>query len=339
METPAIEVDDLVKTYGDTLAVDHTTLSVQPGEVVAVLGPNGAGKSTLIELMLGMRSTDSGTVRLFGQRPDSAAVKARVGAMLQDTDVPQALTVREIVALVGHYYPRSLPVEEVLTRADLTGKAGARAAQLSGGQRQRLSFAMAIAGDPDLVFLDEPTAALDVAARLEFWAQVRGLAAAGTTVLFASHNMAEVEALAERVLVVHRGRVIADGTPSHIASSVATRTVVLTTDLGDAALRALPGVAAVTAGPASRCTEAMVSPLATGTAGPVSGAGSPGGTGVRRITLATTSPEAAVRELVHSGALIDHLVVADADMETAFLHLVGGDADERAGLTSAEVAA
>ena len=304
-----IQARGLRKTYGTTRAVDGIDLSVPAGQVVAILGPNGAGKTTLIEMMLGMRRPDSGEVRLFGERPDARTVKARVGAMLQDTDVPQALTVTEVVALVRRYYPRGLDVADVLRRADLTAKAGTRANQLSGGQRQRLSFAMAIVGDPDLLFLDEPTAALDIEARRAFWEQVRGYADRGVTVLFASHHMAEVEALADRVVVVHRGRVVADDTPGQVAASVVTRRIELVTDATQLRLEGLPGTVAV-----RRIGDA---------AGPVAGAAGRVAGAAGRFEMDSTSPEEAIRELFGSGARVDRLVVADADMETAFLHLIG----------------
>lgn len=321
-DAAVIEAHALTKRYGDTLAVAGVDVVVRAGEVLAVLGPNGAGKTTTIEMLLGMRRPTSGTVALFGRRPDAAAVKARVGAMLQDVDTPQALTVAETVGLVRRYYPRGLAVADVLDRADLSTHAGKRAAQLSGGQRQRLSFAMAIVGAPDLLFLDEPTAALDVAARRRFWTQLRELAAAGTTILFASHNMAEVEALADRVLVVHRGRVVADGSPAYVASTVATRRLEVGTDLGADAVPALPGVVrAVVTGP------------------PQTDAGR-GGAEPLRYDVTSTDAEATVRALCATGATLDRLVVHDSDMETAFLHLVADDpAADHAAAASRESAA
>lgn len=289
---PTVRAMGLRKSYGDVTAVAGIDLEVPAGQVVAILGPNGAGKTTLIEMLLGMRRPDAGEVTLFGRRPEARAAKARVGAMLQDSDIPQGLTVAEIVGLVRRYYPRALDVEQVLRRADLVDKATTRANQLSGGQRQRLSFAMAIVGDPDLLFLDEPTAALDVEARRAFWAQVRGFAGRGVTVLFASHHMGEVEALADRVVVVHHGRIVADGTPAHVAASVATRRMEVTTDAPEALLRGLGGTVAVR----------QVQP--------------------GRYAIDSTAPEDAVRALFAAGVRVDRLVVADADMETAFLHLI-----------------
>jgi ABC-type Mn2+/Zn2+ transport system ATPase subunit len=158
------------KHYGPVEAVAGITLAVAAGQIVAVLGPNGAGKTTTIELLLGLRRPSAGQVRVFGQRPDAPQVRGRVGAMLQDANVPESLTVAELVGLVGRYYPYALPVGEVLSKAGLVGRDGVRVGELSGGQRQRLSFALAIVGDPDLLFLDEPTVALDVEARCSWQA-------------------------------------------------------------------------------------------------------------------------------------------------------------------------
>ena len=220
-----IEASGLTKRYGDLVAVDALDLIIYEGDVVAILGPNGAGKSTTIEMLLGLRSPTHGSVSVFGASPNAKATRARVGAMLQESDAPEALTVAEVVDLVRHYYPFALPVDEVLSRAGLLDKRGNRVAQLSGGQRQRLSYALAICGDPDLLFLDEPTAALDVAARHGFWQQIRGLSTQGKTILFSTHNLDEADALADRIVVIDRGRVVADGTPAQVKATVAARTV------------------------------------------------------------------------------------------------------------------
>jgi ABC-2 type transport system ATP-binding protein len=295
--TPVVDVRDVHKTYGDVRAVDGIDLRVGQGEVVAILGPNGAGKTTLIEIMLGLRTADAGEVRLFGTGSRHVHVKARVGAMLQDTDVPEMLTVGEIVALVGRYYPFALPTAEVLQRAELSAQAGQRANKLSGGQRQRLSFAMAIVGDPDILFLDEPTAALDVEARRAFWTQVRGFAALGKTVLFSSHNMEEVAALAQRVVVVNHGRIIADGHPTEIAATIATRTISLVTDADAETLTALPGVHGVVPEHESD-----------------------------RLVLTTPEPERVLKEIFARGYAVSRLSVSDADLESAFLHLTAAPA-------------
>lgn len=301
--TTVIEARSLTKRYGDLVAVDHLDLAVSAGERVAILGPNGAGKTTTIELLLGMRRPTAGSVSVFGADPGAAATRARTGAMLQDTDVPEGLTVTETIDLVRHYYPVALPLDEVLSRADLLEKRSSRVSQLSGGQRQRLSFALAICGDPDLLFLDEPTAALDVEARHTFWEQVRGLADLGKTVLFSTHNLAEADALAERVIVISRGRVLVDGTPAHIKSLVAGATVDLSTDAPLATLAALPGVlSALPAPDRAGATDGLVG-----------------------IRVMSSAPEELLRHLFQQGYAVAGLRVTEADLETAFLHLVAAD--------------
>ena len=300
--TTIIEARGLTKRYGDLVAVDHLDLTIRRGERVAILGPNGAGKTTTIELLLGMRHPTAGSVSVFGADPGAAATRARTGAMLQDSDVPEGLTVTETIDLVRHYYPVALPVDEVLARADLTEKRSSRVSQLSGGPRQRLSFALAICGDPDLLFLDEPTAALDVEARHTFWEQVRGLADLGKTVLFSTHNLAEADALAERVIVISRGRVLVDGTPAHIKSLVAGATVDLSTDASLATVEALPGVLSVLPAPERSTTDGL--------------------TGIR---VMSTAPEELLRHLFQQGYAVVGLRVVEADLETAFRHLVAAD--------------
>lgn len=298
-----IHAAGLTKRYHDLVAVDHLDLTIGAGERVAILGPNGAGKSTTIEMLLGLRTPTSGTVTVFGTAPGHHGAKARIGAMLQDSDVPEALTVAETVDLVRHYYPMALPVTEVLARADLVDKRSSRVSQLSGGQRQRLSFALSICGDPDLLFLDEPTAALDVEARNLFWDQVRGLADAGKTVLFSTHNLAEADALAQRILVISRGRVIADGTPAQVKGKVAASTVDLATSAPLALLESAPGVQTVLDGPPDRHT----------------------GVGLVSRRVLTSQPEELLRRVFSGGYDVAALQVTEADLETAFLHLVATD--------------
>ena len=303
--TPAvIQAAGLTKRYGDLVAVDSLSLTIGQGDIVAILGPNGAGKSTTIEMLLGLRTPTHGSIRVFGADPNAKATRARVGAMLQESHAPETLTVAEAVDLVRHYYPYALGVEDILRRADLLEKRDNRVGQLSGGQQQRLNFALAIAGDPDLLFLDEPTAALDVAARHLFWEQVRGLAAQGKTILFSTHNLAEADALADRVVVINHGRVVADGTPAEIKATVAARTVRLVTDLNAAALAALPGVRHVelAAGESREDAHPM-------------------------LVIQTSTPEALLARLFGAGHRVEELTVSDTDLETAFIHLVGAAAD------------
>lgn len=206
----AVRLAGLRKTYGDTVAVDGLDLEVAPGEIVALLGPNGAGKSTTVDLILGLSRPDAGTVAVFGRGPRDAVDDGLVGAMLQDGAMLEDATVGEMVALFAAVHPHPLPVADVLERAGLTDLAGRQATELSGGQAQRVRFALALVPDPDLLVLDEPTVAMDVATRREFWAAMRRFVAAGRTVLFATHYLDEADGFADRVVLLRDGRVVAD---------------------------------------------------------------------------------------------------------------------------------
>ncbi len=215
MET-AIEVRDLKKRYGETVAVDGISFEVGRGEVLGLLGPNGAGKTTTVECLLGLRTADSGTVRVLGIDPGAGAgdVRSRVGAQLQTTGLMSRLTVREQLSLFARLFPRSSSVDELLNRLDLREKARTMTRALSGGQRQRLAVALALVNDPDVVFLDEPTTGLDPQARRGLWDVVRDLRRAGKAVLLTTHCMEEAEQLCDRVAIVDHGRVIALGSPA-----------------------------------------------------------------------------------------------------------------------------
>ncbi len=297
-----IEATELRRRYGDVVAVDGIDLRVGEGEIVAVLGPNGAGKTTTIEMLLGLRSPTAGTVKVFGGDPTSAVVRGRVGAMLQDTDAPESLTVAEMVDMVAAYYPYRLPTAEVLDRADLRGQRRMRVTQLSGGQRQRLSFALCIVGDPDLLYLDEPTASLDVGARRSFWAQVGDFAALGKTILFSTHNLLEADTMADRIVIVNRGVIFSDGTPRELKSLLAGRTVAMATDAPDEVLAALPGV---------RHVEATVE---------TTGAGDRPGP-VRQVRIQVSEAEPLLAGLFAAGWVVRDLTVAEASLEEAFVHL------------------
>jgi len=234
----------VTKRYGAVLAVDNLDLEVRRGEVLAVLGPNGAGKTTSISLLLGLLAPDAGRVELFGSAPTPAA-RRRIGAMLQVSYVPPTMRLEELVKLFGGYYDRPLAPGEALAAAGLADVSRRFAGQLSGGQKQRLMFALAICGRPDLVFLDEPTVGMDVEARRAFWTAIRGLAAEGRTVVLTTHYLEEADALADRIVVVNRGRVIAEGTPAEIKARSAGRRIRCVTRLSPAEVSALPGVTQV----------------------------------------------------------------------------------------------
>jgi ABC-2 type transport system ATP-binding protein len=241
---PAIRVEGIVKSYGHVQAVRGVTCEVGRGEVVALLGPNGAGKSTTLDMLLGLVHPDAGSVRLFGQRPADAIRSGQVGAMLQSGGLMPEVRVRDLLRLAHRLARHPLPVEEVVRQADIADIARHRVDKLSGGQRQRMRLALAIVEDPELVVLDEPTAGMDVAARHRFWETMRAQAHRGRTLLFATHYMEEADGAADRVLVLHEGRLLADSTPAQLKSRTGRRRLTFsTTHPGE--LSRLPGVVEV----------------------------------------------------------------------------------------------
>ncbi|MEU6840782.1 ABC transporter ATP-binding protein [Streptomyces sp. NPDC046716] len=238
----AVTFTGVTKTYGTVKAVDGLSLTLHPGETVALLGPNGAGKSTTLDLLLGLRPADTGDVRVFGLGPRDAIVRGRVGAMLQSGGLMDEVTVRELVRLAVALHPKPHKTDEVLSRAGITQIADRKVNKLSGGQEQRVRFALATAGDSDLIVLDEPTTGMDVSARQAFWATMREQADQGRTVLFATHYLEEADAIADRVLVLHRGRLLADGTAAEIKAKAGARKVSFDLEgtIDEPALRALP---------------------------------------------------------------------------------------------------
>ena len=217
----AVSLRGVSKTYGDVAALTDVSFEVEEGEVVALLGPNGSGKSTLFELLLGLIEPTTGSLRVLGEVP-GGEVRQRVGAMLQDGGLPGQVTVAELVHLVGRSYPSMLPVDEVLARTGLSGRRDRRIGALSGGERQRTSLAAATIAAPALLLLDEPTSAMDVEARRSFWTHTQGSIRDGATVVFATHDLREAEAIADRVLLIREGRLIADGTPAELLADTGT---------------------------------------------------------------------------------------------------------------------
>lgn len=293
----AVAFHDLSRRFGSTLALDAVRLSIETGETVALLGANGAGKSTAIGVMLGLLEPSGGTAVTLGLAPREAIRSGRVGAMLQSATLPAGARVGELVDLARGLYPSPSPRDAILARAGLTDLAGRRADTLSGGESQRVRFALAIAGDPDLLFLDEPTVAMDVESRRAFWVDMRRSAAEGRTVLFATHYLDEADQVADRIVVLDRGRVVADGSPSALKASVTERTVRFAWPIADAdaedLLRALPGVTST-----DRRGET--------------------------VSVRTRDADATVRALVRSDIDFRHLEVVGADLDAAFLVLTGG---------------
>ena len=215
-EKTAVSLTNAVKRYGDVEALRGVSLMVMPGETVALLGPNGAGKTTAVSAMLGLRQLTAGTVTIYGRSPHHPACRVRMGAMLQDSGIPDTLKVWEVVDMFQRLYPNPYSVKQALEIAQLQEKADARIAKLSGGQKQRLYFALVIVGNPDILFLDEPTVALDVQGRRAFWQQIDALAEVGKTTILTTHYLEEADAVADRIVVLHKGQIIAEGTPAQI---------------------------------------------------------------------------------------------------------------------------
>jgi ABC-2 type transport system ATP-binding protein len=243
-QTPA-RLTRVTKRYGAITALDNIDVALNAGETLALLGPNGAGKTTAIRTLLGIVKPDDGTATLFGRDPRVTKNRARIGAMLQVSGVPATLTVAEHVRLFSSYYPHPLPLEETLAIAGLRGLAKRLYGELSGGQKQRVAFALAICGDPDALVLDEPTTALDVESRLALWAQIRSYVARGRSVLLTTHDLAEADALADRIAVLFAGRIVAEGSAAEIKSRAGGSTVRCTSGLDDERLRAIRGIDAI----------------------------------------------------------------------------------------------
>ena len=260
VSAPALVCRGLVKRYPDVTAVDGLDLEVEAGECFGLLGPNGAGKTTTVEILEGLTAPTAGEVEVLGARWRGAglALRARIGVQLQEARFPEKLQVGEVIALFRSFYPRGLEPEEALARVSLGEKRGAQVRTLSGGQKQRLSLACALVGDPEVLFLDEPTTGLDPASRREIWEIVEQLKARGRTVLLTTHYMEEAARLCDRVAIVDRGRRLAQGTPAALVASLGAEHVVELEAAGAldaAALAALPGVEAVArAGEAWRLT-------------------------------------------------------------------------------------
>ena len=289
------EMAGVTKRYGVVTALDNVTIGLEAGRVTALLGPNGAGKTTAVKLLLGLTRPTEGTVRLFGRDPASAEARRRTGVMLQVSKVPETLRVREHVHLFCSYYPSPMPLDEALAIAGLTTIAERKYGELSGGQRQRVQFALAICGNPDLLFLDEPTVGLDVESRRGFWQEVRRLAAQGRSIVLTTHYLEEADALADRVVVMNGGAIVADGTPHEVKALGASRKVRCVTSLSPVQLTALGGVRSLRYDGAS-------------------------------VELLTNDAERLTRALLTADPRLSGLEVAGAGLEDAFLALTAATA-------------
>ncbi len=240
---PTVELHDVTKDFGKVRALDGVSLVVEPGETVAVLGPNGAGKTTAISIMLGLRAPTSGRALLYGQNPRDPASRRHAGVMLQDSGIPPSLKVREAVEMFRRLYERPMSVEAALGAAGLGEKANVKVDSLSGGQRQRLYFALAIVGNPHVLFLDEPTVGLDVESRRGFWDRIEEMVEEGKTLVLTTHYLEEADELADRIVVIDHGKIIAEGSPAAIKATVGGKTVRFrSSGVREAYLRDLPGV-------------------------------------------------------------------------------------------------
>ena len=286
-----VELRAARKRFGALEALKGVDLAIGPGELVALLGPNGAGKTTSISLMLGLRRPTGGAARLFGLDPTDRRARSRCGVMLQESGTTGVLTVREIVNLFRAYYPTALPADRAIRLAGLDAKANARIGTLSGGERQRLYFALAVCGDPDALFLDEPTVGMDVEGRRAVLQSIRALAAAGKTIVLTTHYLEEADQLASRIVVIDRGVVIADATPREIKSRIPSKRITFSvaTAVGDAPFRGLP-----------------VQSLEVRD---------------HRVSLLSSEPERVLKALFELGVTLQDLEVTGADLEEAFLSL------------------
>lgn len=243
-----VEMNQISKSFKEKKAVDHISFNIHKGSIVAILGPNGAGKTTTLSMMLGMLEPTQGTVKIFGQHPKDIKVREKIGAMLQQVSVIDRLKVREVIELFRSYYPNPMEMEFLINLTGLTPSDLNRYAEkLSGGQKRCLSFALALAGNPELLFLDEPTVGLDTTARRKFWASIRELSKQGKTVVFTTHYLQEADDAADRILLISQGALVADGTPEEIKSRIVKRSLSFLSDQDSPEFRerliALPSIA------------------------------------------------------------------------------------------------
>jgi len=283
-------LESVNKNYGSVQALRNVNFCVRAGEIAALLGPNGAGKTTAVKLLLGLTPPNSGKVRVLGGDPTNPENRTRTGAMLQVGRVPETLRVREHIDLFSSYYRNPMPASDVLAAAGLERLRDRKFAELSGGQKQRVLFALAICGDPDLLFLDEPTVGLDVEARRLLWEEIRDLARRGKTILLTTHYLQEADSLADRIVVINKGEIIAEGTPAEIKAQTSGKKIRCVTRLNLNAVRSIPGVIEV-----KEDREAL--------------------------EIRTSDAERVVRELLADDETVSGLEITAAGLEEAFLAL------------------
>jgi ABC-2 type transport system ATP-binding protein len=292
-----VQLTGLTKSFGTVRAVRGIDLSIAPGETVALLGPNGAGKSTTIDMMLGLLPPDAGTAVLFGKPAPQAVAEGRVSAMLQTGAVIRFLSVRELVTMMASLYPNPMPVEQAMAIAGVRELADKRTDKLSGGQTQRVRAAVALVANPDLLVLDEPTVAMDVEGRHQFWTFMRDVAASGKTVVFATHYLEEADSYADRIVLMARGRIVADGPTTEIKATVGVRTIRATLPAAPLAeLGRLPGV----------------------TAADSRGEG---------VVLTCADSDLAIRALLDRFPAVRNIEISGAGLEDAFLALTSDQTD------------
>jgi ABC-2 type transport system ATP-binding protein len=289
-DTCIARLERVGKRYGNVVALDGIDLSIHRGEVLALLGPNGAGKSTSIGLLLGLIRADSGTARLFGRDPQDIEARRRIGVMLQSASLPPTLKLRELLTLTASYYPEPRGIADCAALAGITDLMGRKYADLSGGQQRRAQFAMALVGRPEILFLDEPTVGMDIASRQSLWSSIRTLVAGGCAVVLTTHYLEEAEALADRVCVVARGKVISEGSVDALRAHVAVRRIRCITRTDIATVCAWPGVTSVE--------------LQHG-----------------RLSLATADAESVVRRLLAADEGLSELEVQRAGLAEAFAEI------------------
>jgi ABC-2 type transport system ATP-binding protein len=289
-KSPCAELVAARKTYGDVVALDAVDLEVRPGELLALLGPNGAGKSTAIGLLLGLVEPEAGEAKLFGEPPRQLRARRRAGVMLQSAGIPDTMKVRELLAQTRSYYPDPLEADACAATAGIGDLLGRRYGKLSGGQQRRVQFALAIAGRPQLLFLDEPTVGLDIEARRAMWETMRALVGSGCSVLLTTHYLEEAEALADRVAVLARGRIVAEGSVHQIRARVAQRRIRCISTLAADAIGAWPEVRSV-----YRDGE--------------------------RVEIVTDAAESVVRQLLFEDSALSELEVQRAGLAEAFVEI------------------